>query len=553
VFNFVMEIANAPFGEAVKIVADKSGVSLPEPKLLTKADEEKYQAQQKAREIKKKDSEIVVQLNIYALDFWENFLNEPQAKTAREYLEKRELSLETIKTFRIGYAPDSWDAMLNHLKSKGASEKEIEMSGLVTKNDEKNRVYDRFRGRIIFPVLDEKGKPVAFGGRIMDAGEPKYLNSPETAAYTKGDNLYGLFQNAQEIRRRKFAILVEGYLDLLTPYQNGVKTCVASLGTSLTQHQARLLNRFTKRIVINYDGDKAGIKAAKRAIEILLAEEFEIKTLVLPDGADPDDFIRKNGVDSYNEQRGKKAISFAPFVLEQISVEKDFRNSAHKSAAIEEFLPFVRTVKSSIQKRDFFDAAMNRFQIADEMRRDLWRTIKNEKAASNFQTPGFQEAELERQIVRAVTVKPTIAEQNLLEMIIHDVDIRAAILPTLEVTDYETLASSDIFRALVELSANNAEINAETLQNKVGDSDMLSILLLSEPPREIDEPIDEYLERAERCVITLRFMAIENRILVLKNELATAEQNGENERFNSLMNEQLQLSRLRNELNAFGI
>src|SRR5205085_6390366 len=177
-----------------------------------------------------------------------------------EYLAGREIQDETRRAFRLGYALDNWEALSTHLKQRGASAAQIERSGLVVKKDA-GGFYDRFRGRLIFPVLDAQGRAVAFGGRTLQAdGEPKYLNSPETAAYTKGRHLFGLSLTRDEIRRRKFAILVEGYLDLIIPYQFGVRNMVASLGTALTTEQAKLLGRFARKVVVNYDGDSAGVK-----------------------------------------------------------------------------------------------------------------------------------------------------------------------------------------------------------------------------------------------------------------------------------------------------
>lgn len=549
-FNFVMEMENVAFAEAVRIIADKQGVKLPAPTAVSAADEEKYQAQARAAEVRKKEAVGVVQLNAWALEFWENHLkeNNSDAKTARDYLESRGITDETRQTFRLGFAPNSWDALMSYLKEQGADEQAIETSGLVSKNDEKKRVYDRFRGRVIFPVLDVAGKPIAFGARILSKGEPKYLNSPETAAYTKGDNLYGLFQNAAEIRRRKFAILVEGYLDLLTPFQNGVRTCVASLGTALTGNQAKLLKRFCQKVVINYDGDKAGIKAAKRAVEVLLQEDFEIKVLVLPNGADPDDFIRQNGVEAYNEARGKRSQTFVPFVLAQASDERDFRNAADKQNALEDILPFLRVVKSQIQKREFFDAAMNRFQIDDAHRGELLKSLQLSQINQFQPRPDFNN--VKQQIAVAVQIKPTIAEQELLELILFDAELRAHVLPTIEPPDYEHLASADIFRALIELSTNDAEVTTDNLQKLVGESDLLSVVLLSEQQRAADEAIDDYLSRAEKCVISLRTMAIERRLRAIKDQIVAAERNGENDLFNNLLLEQLELSRLRNELSG---
>ena len=571
-FNFVMQIENVGFGEAIKIIAEKQGVALPAPKAFSKADEERYHAQKKQEQAKKSEAEIVVKLNLYALEFWENHLqeNNSEARIAREYLQKRGITDETRQTFKLGYAPDKWDALIGFLKSKGADEREIELSGLVSKNEEKKRVYDRFRGRVMFPVLDVNGNPIAFGARILAQGEPKYLNSPETAAYTKGDNLYGLFQNAQTIRQKKHAILVEGYLDLITPYQHGIKNCVASLGTALTPNQARLLNRYCKRVKVNYDGDNAGVKAAKRAIQVLLEEDFEVKVLILPNGADPDEFvkqygrdeyfgdkheeefdpiaefIRKHGSIKYSEEHSKRSTTFAPFVLEQAAAGRDLRNSAEKVAAFDDVLPFLRVIKNTIQRQELFDAAINRFGIDETHRAQLLKTLRQD--AMNSSKPEF--LELRQRIEQAARAKPTVAEQELLELLVPDRELRDQILPAIEPPDYEYLASADIFKAIIELHQNNQEITAETLTNKAGESELLAMILMSETAREPDEAMDEVLTRAETCVLALRQMAVDRRLREIKDELAGVEQAGEMERMNRLILEQLELSRLRNELTA---
>src|SRR6266853_2088738 len=260
---------------------------------------------------------------------------------------------ETIQTFRLGFAPDSWEMLSSHLLQKGATQEQLEKSGLVVRKDEGGS-YDRFRGRLMFPVIDAQGRPIAFGGRTLEPdGEPKYLNSPETAAYTKGRHLFGLNLTRDEIRKRKFAILVEGYLDLIIPYQFGVRNMVASLGTALTMEQAKLMGRFARKVVVNYDGDSAGVKAAKRAIETLLAEDFETKVLVLPDGADPDEFIRTHGVEAYHERRGQ-ALPHIQFVLDQAVRDRNLLRPADKASSVEEALPFVRAVRNGIQKREYF-------------------------------------------------------------------------------------------------------------------------------------------------------------------------------------------------------
>jgi len=539
-YTFVMELEGLNFPEAIKRVAEISGVPLPEP-----IDDKNYEIRKKKKQEQKAIADQVIELNKFALEFWEHNLQENSGFQAREYLEKREISAETIKKFRIGYSPDSWDALMSHLKEKGADEKLIEASGLVSVNEEKKRVYDRFRGRVMFPVLNVEGNPIAFGARILAQGEPKYLNSPETPAYTKGDNLYGLFQSKEDIKKKKYAILVEGYLDLIALYQFGVTNCVASLGTALTEHQAKLLGRFAKKLVVNYDGDKAGVKAARRAIEILLAEDFEIKVLVLPNGQDPDDFIRANGFTAYKKQHEQNATTYLQFVLETAVQDRSLVVPKQKAEAIEDVMPVLSAIRNPIQKRDSFDQALSFFRVDDSMlKRDLWKSVKD---GARVETESIKQ-----QVARATQAKMTVAESRLLELLIYDDELREIILPQLEETDYEPLATANVFRAVIQLQNARAEITLESLLELVeGDdlaSDFVPVLMMSEPPREAGDAIDEVLHDAESCVFSLRSMAISNRILEISQELIHAEQSGNNELLGHLVTEQIELARLKRDL-----
>src|SRR6185503_9380311 len=257
----------------------------------------------------------------------------------------------------------------------------------------------------IFPVFDAQGKPIAFGGRTLDPeGEPKYLNSPETSVYTKGRHLFGLNLTRDEIRRNGFAILVEGYLDLIVPYQFGIRNVVASLGTALTPEQVKLIGRFARKVVVNYDGDRAGVQAAKRAIETLLAEDLEVKVLVLPDNADPDDFIRKHGVTEYQQRRGT-ARPHIQFVIDEAVRDRNLHNPADKAAAVEETLPFVRAVRSRIQRREYFDIAMDALRVQADQRRELWQRTRGAASADV--------GAVHQVVIRPL--KPTVAEEQILE------------------------------------------------------------------------------------------------------------------------------------------
>ncbi|MEP7272099.1 MAG: DNA primase, partial [Acidobacteriota bacterium] len=259
VFRFIMEIESASFPEAVRTVAEKSGVALPQ--MVENRDAETKEQQRKE----------LLEINRWATEFFENTLHEEsQGRQALEYLAGRGINPETQRLFRLGYAPDSWDALSNHLRDRGVARPQIERSGLVTLRESGSGYYDRFRGRLIFPISDAQGRIIAFGGRTLGTGEPKYLNSPETVLYTKGQHLFGLTQSREDVRKRGYAILVEGYLDFLIPFQAGVTNLVASLGTALTDQQVRLLSRYARKIVVNFDPDAAGASATKRSLETLL-------------------------------------------------------------------------------------------------------------------------------------------------------------------------------------------------------------------------------------------------------------------------------------------
>src|ERR1700730_18058062 len=389
VFDFVMEVERVSFPEAIKIVAEKTGVPLPQV-----VEDDRFEG-------RRQEIDEVIELNQWALDWWEQQLdrNDAESLAAQEYLAKREITEETRKTFRLGYAPDSWDALSSYLRQKGATQSQVERSGLVVKKDEGGS-YDRFRGRLIIPVMDVRGRPIAFGGRTLKPDDTaKYINSPETASYTKGRNLFGLHLTRDEIRRDGFAILVEGFLDLIVPYQFGIRNVAASLGTALTPDQVRLLSRFARKVVVNYDGDQAGVQAAKKAIEILLAEDLEVKILVLPDNADPDEFIRSQGAEKYRQHRGD-AQPHIQFVIDQAVRDRNLHRPAEKAEAAEEVLPYVRAVRSRIHKSDYFDIAMDSSSMKDAaLKRELWHGVRADRNVGD----------LKQKVLRRGEVKPTVA------------------------------------------------------------------------------------------------------------------------------------------------
>jgi DNA primase len=524
VFHFVMEMERVAFPDAIRLVAEKSGVPL--PKLV---DDSRYEA-------RRREVDEVIELNKWALEWWEQQLEQggSESQIARDYLAQREITDETQKTFRLGYAPDSWDALSSYLRQKGASQLQIELSGLVVKKEEGGS-YDRFRGRLIVPVMDIQGRPIAFGGRTLRNEDAKYINSPETAAYVKGRNLFGLNLTRDEIRRHGYAILVEGFLDLIIPYQFGIRNVVASLGTALTPEQVKLLARFARKVVVNYDGDRAGVQAAKKAIETLLAEDLEVKVLVLPDNADPDDFIRRSGANEYQRRRGE-AQPHIQFVIDQAVRDRKLTNPADKEAAIDEVLPFIRAVRSKVQRHEYFEMAADSLRITDtSLRRELWQFVRAGDAK-----PATHRAPTRR-------LDTTPAEQRLLGVLFADEALRRGILTILRTEDYEDLPTAAIFRALIELESEGTEVSFESLSRKTeGDelsAELLPMLLMSESLHASNEHY-----APEECVHSFRLMKINHRIEEIRAELATAERAGDSERVSTLSSEQVELARRRGAL-----
>ena len=548
VFNFVMEVESVPFPEAIKIVAEKSGVPL--PKLI---DDGRFEA-------KRQEADEVIELNTERLRHAHSGKLAGGARDVVELVREADVNAEqllsralnvarnlqitdeTRQTFRLGYSPDSWEALSSYLRQKGALQTQIDRSGLVVKKEDGSS-YDRFRGRLMFPVMDVQGRPIAFGGRTLQPDDDvKYINSPETAAYVKGRNLFGLNFTRDEIRRQGFAILVEGFLDLIIPFQFGIRNVVASLGTALTTDQAKLLGRFARRVVVNYDGDGAGVQAAKRAIEILLPEDLEVKVLVLPNKSDPDEFIRQQGASEYHRLRGD-AQPHIQFVIDQAVTGRNLHRPAEKAEAVEGVLPYVRAVRNRIQKRDYFEIATDALQIRDAaLKRELWHAVRSDTGAGD----------LKQKIRGGSELKPTIAEQRLLELLFADEGLRATVLPRLSEDVFADLPTAKIFQALAEAQRTGSEVDYAYLSQRTeGDtvaSDLIPVLLMSDSlsPDEQDNDGRKFI--AERCIETLRLMKVDRRIDELKTELAAAERNGDQDRLAQLSIEQVELQKKRNAL-----
>ena len=344
VFSFVMEIEKSAFPEAVRTVAEKCGIAIPRPR--ERSPEERQENQQRA---------ALVEMHREAQTFFTKQISGTiEGKAARAYLEDRALDKDAIERFGIGYAPSSGDALTRLLKQK-YPENLLVQSGLVSRGEQGGRLFDRFRRRITFPIANDSGKIVAFGARALGDDQPKYLNSPETPIYSKSNVLYHMDRAKEALRRSDFAVLVEGYMDAIAVARAGISNVVASCGTSLAEPQIKLLSRFTKRVIVNYDPDNAGQAATERSVSLLLEHDFEVRVLALPPvgdkKADPDLFIRERGVEEYTKLL-KDAPPYVDYLIARAR-KMDLTTGEGKRRAVNFLLPYVQKIPNTILRSEW--------------------------------------------------------------------------------------------------------------------------------------------------------------------------------------------------------
>ncbi|MBZ4686812.1 MAG: primase [Clostridia bacterium] len=365
VITFLMKVEKYTFQETVETLAKRAGIQLS----ITNTNK---------RHSKNKDiyhvNEIAQRLYNYLL--WEH----ESAAEAREYLKKRGIDKKTAQKFGLGYAPNLWQGLLNFLRKKGFSEELILRSGLISKND-KGRLYDRFRHRVIFPIYDRRGKIVGFGGRQLSEGKgPKYLNSPETEIFQKSKILYGFNWVAGEIRKKNQALIVEGYMDVIACHQFGFTNAVASLGTSFTEEHATLLKRNCEEVVIAYDGDAAGMAATLRGMNILQKAGCRVKILSLPEGNDPDDFLRKEGKEGFLKALQENTLSLIDYKLKVALQKYNIFDPEGKAKALEFIINDLAVIENAVERQHFIQKIALRLQISENaLLEELSKTRKLQK------------------------------------------------------------------------------------------------------------------------------------------------------------------------------
>ncbi|MBX2996171.1 MAG: DNA primase [Bdellovibrionaceae bacterium] len=373
IFTFLRDYNGMNFRDALEYLANRANIAIPED---TSADRDQQDL------ISKKKKELMNANKIAAQYFFESFRRLPSNHHAKVYAAKRGLTPETIQEFQIGYAGEEWDGLTNYLKSKGVSMSLAEEARLIKARKEGNGHFDLFRDRLMFPILNPMGEPIAFGGRVILQGEPKYLNSPETPVFTKGKILYGMSQAARYVRSEDQVLIVEGYMDVVSLAQSGISQCVATMGTALTPEHGKILGRMTKNVIALFDGDQAGLTAAERSLPILLASELHPKGLVLPDDMDPDDFIKARGPEALKQMLDRAPDLFT-LVLGQWTQE--FRGEASEKVQLcDRLLPIFESMRDHRLKGLYFREVQAKLGVEE---RWLMDALKFSPRGSGYQAP----------------------------------------------------------------------------------------------------------------------------------------------------------------------
>ena len=403
VFTFVQKMENISFPEAVRTVAQKAGIPL--PKREWSSPEEAAQAGLRRQ---------LIDIHEAATQYFQQALQSPEAARAREYLSSRAVNADTLAAFRIGYAPDDFNHMREAL-SKHFNDEAMRSSGLFSSKEQSEEgrpagnLYARFRKRITFPICNEAGKTIAFTARALSSDEksgPKYLNSPETALYTKGQVLFNLDKAKAAIRQQDYALLVEGQMDCIRVFTAGIQPVIATSGTAFTEHQVRLLSRFTKRVVVNFDPDTAGANAAEKSLALLTEAEFEVRIVTLEGGLDPDRFVQENGIAAYAEAL-KTAKPHAEYLIERARALFPQRTAEAKVKAVNFLLPHMRRLPSAIQRTQFVEDAAQKLGIDSSLVRQELQHAATHRLESVRSSAGQAMNETERILLRALVMPET--------------------------------------------------------------------------------------------------------------------------------------------------
>lgn len=502
--SFIMKKENLSFPEAVKNLGQKLGIEVEED---TKQDDKLAEIKNRAYDINRDTARF----------FYNNLINNKQALN---YLYNRKINAKVIKQFGLGYAANSWDSLYKHLESKGYKAEEVEKLGLIGKKVESKDYYDKFRNRIIYPIIDTKGRVIGFGGRVLDNTMPKYLNSQETLVFNKGYNLYGL-NLVSKLSDRKRIVLVEGYMDVISFFNKGINYAVASLGTALTEKQAKLIKRYGEEVYICYDSDQAGINATQKAVQILIKEDINPKIITLGKYKDPDDFFKENNIEKF-EYRLNQALNHIEYRIEIIKKRHNLDDAEGKIKFSLELSKIIKELKSPIEKEIYIDKLSKELNLPKE-------AIYQEVFGNNIKK--FKD-NMSKDKINISPVKATLpsasitAEINLINFMIYDKDYFEMITNEIYLEDYSNVEFKQVIKIITNLYKENEVIDRDKLYNTVKNIDGLDkYILQSIFEKSVTFTADNVDQMVNDLIKTLKVSKLEARRDFINKEIATLEKN----------------------------
>jgi DNA primase len=507
-FKFLMRYERMEFPEAAGTLAKKAGVILPE---------EQKQSPQTISLLAQ-----VFKANETSAAYYERNLQSLEGSQAKDYLLRRGLTEQSIRLFKVGFAVDRWDSLITHLRSKGIPLSVLEKAGLVL-SKEAGGYYDRFRNRIIFPIFDLKARVLGFGGRVLDSSLPKYVNSPETPVYIKGRNLYGLNWSKDYIRECDSAIVVEGYLDFIMPYQAGAKNIVASLGTALTLEQVRQLKRYTHNVVLVYDGDSAGEMATLRSLDIFIDEEMQVKVATLPKGFDPDSFVRKFGVEKF-KGLVDQALNLFEYKLGVLRERFDHKDIEGKGRICQQMLESIGRLKSAVLKSEYLKKLSQELDIKEDA---LLEEAKKVKITVPFASQEIKERK------KPLAINPT--EKMLIRLMLEESSLIEQIRKDLEPADFQDERASRIVSVMFDLTQQGKTVEPRTLINHFGEEEISEVVcetILSE-----DTTLEKREKLMQDCIRRMKNDKLKVCQQNLHDQIKEAQHLGDEERLRQLMHE----------------
>tara|TARA_B100000959_G_scaffold110865_1_gene116925 strand:- start:10069 stop:11874 length:1806 start_codon:yes stop_codon:yes gene_type:complete len=530
IFRFVMDQEAIGFTEAVRSLAERSGIPVPL---------EGGRSQQSGQSAV--DRNRVMAALVAADGFYREQLHGAEGSRAREFLAERGFEDNVVLHFGLGFAPDEWEAVQQHLLAAGFNEHELEVAGLVKRRETGKGTYDRLRDRVVFPIRDPRGRPVAFSGRIIGEGEPKYLNSPETITFTKSQTLYGLFEARESINSKGFVLLVEGNFDLIACAQYGLQNVVAPLGTAFTEDHARKLSHFTRKAVVEFDGDQAGQAAAERTAGILLGNGFQVNVVRLPPEHDPDSFLRTEGAEGFRAALSQ-SVTGLDFMIHRAGERADLDTPRGKAEALSSLLAFVVPISNRVERAEWIARLAERLQIEARLVEDAAADVqakgrrRQNRVRSKAKSSEQQES---ASSWKAQLDKVTLAESELLRAVLEHPEWREQLE---EICPFDAIRDARV-RALLDAAAtcdaDGVPVDTGNLLVRVaqeGASALMSRLRLEEK-----SPLD--WDSARNCALGIYDDSLRRRLREINKDIRDALESGNHELFGQLNKEKITLAK----------